>query len=790
MPDDEESIRRLITLLAGIGDRAGALRVYRDLAQRLEREYEAAPAPATQALIEQVRGSGLEPGYAAAPTSWRELQRQEPIQSRDPYSASGSEIEIESVARSTPTIAVLPFAFRGQPEFEYLSEGVADLLGLALGGTSYLDCIEPRTLLNWLSRNSPALQDTELFHAVGERFGVDLCVVGGIVQVGGRLRASAAIYDLAQPEEPRVQLTAEASVEEVFNLADRLATEIFVHGFGAPVGPLTRIAALTTDSLPALKSYLNGEQDFRAGRYTPAVEAFQRAVLEDPHFALAHYRMAVLAEWAGIIPLAESAAVRALQDAHRLPVNDRRLLMALHAYFEGDISTADVLYREVLAIYPDSVEAWAQLAKLKYYLNSLRGRRFIEAREPLERARALEPDNIITLVHLANMAVKEGRLNDVDELTRAVLQQLRQGDYTDYPLIVKVLRAFTLEDSKEKARLWTELEGGNEFTLFWSFNILTILLEDLESATRLAELMTHSSRPRHVQLFGRLMLAELEVARGRWSRARLEPDAAARLDQRVAAVYRAFLGTLGFQDLGHDGLRDLLESLYSSPSSRVESEVESTHWFTAHDSILEASRIHLLGLLHAKLGEPEQAESCALELESIKGRYSAVTHARDAACGIRAVLALQRDGDAATALSWLERCQLAAPMHAYIPSPLYGRLHERYLLAELLAELGRTSEAENWYAALGEDSPHGFRYLAPSHLRRAELLDDRGDHEAARAHYAHFVQIWRGADPELQPLVVAAADRLKNPTRKTPVGRQTAAGRIAKPPRLGLVPSR
>ena len=51
-------------------------------------------------------------------------------------------------------------------------------------------------------------------------------------------------------------------------------------------------------------------------------------------------------------------------------------------------------------------------------------------------------------------------------------------------------------------------------------------------------------------------------------------------------------------------------------------------------------------------------------------------------------------------------------------------------------------------------------FLAGSHKRLAELYDERGEREKARSHYAKFVELWKDADPELQPLVRAARERL------------------------------
>jgi DNA-binding SARP family transcriptional activator len=70
-PFDEEAHRRLIARLDAVGDRAGALRTYRTLAERLRRELGVAPSGQTRALIEELRTETPAPGaapVAPAPT--------------------------------------------------------------------------------------------------------------------------------------------------------------------------------------------------------------------------------------------------------------------------------------------------------------------------------------------------------------------------------------------------------------------------------------------------------------------------------------------------------------------------------------------------------------------------------------------------------------------------------------------------------------------------------------------------------------------------------------------------
>ncbi len=50
--------------------------------------------------------------------------------------------------------------------------------------------------------------------------------------------------------------------------------------------------------------------------------------------------------------------------------------------------------------------------------------------------------------------------------------------------------------------------------------------------------------------------------------------------------------------------------------------------------------------------------------------------------------------------------------------------------------------------------------LAGAHKRLGELYDAKGDREKAISHLSKFVELWKNADPELQPAVSDAKRRL------------------------------
>jgi tetratricopeptide (TPR) repeat protein len=50
--------------------------------------------------------------------------------------------------------------------------------------------------------------------------------------------------------------------------------------------------------------------------------------------------------------------------------------------------------------------------------------------------------------------------------------------------------------------------------------------------------------------------------------------------------------------------------------------------------------------------------------------------------------------------------------------------------------------------------------LAGSYKRLGELYEARGDRQKAMLYYTKFVELWKNADPELQPKVAEVKKRL------------------------------
>ena len=93
------------------------------------------------------------------------------------------------------------------------------------------------------------------------------------------------------------------------------------------------------------------------------------------------------------------------------------------------------------------------------------------------------------------------------------------------------------------------------------------------------------------------------------------------------------------------------------------------------------------------------------------------------------------------------------------------------LLAELYDDAGVPDSAIAYYVAYVDD-PWNFRFfvdgsgLGPSLERLGQLYEQQGDLMNAAVYYARFVELWKDADPELQPRVQAAQARLEEIVRQ------------------------
>jgi tetratricopeptide (TPR) repeat protein len=592
---------------------------------------------------------------------------------------------------------VLPFAVRGDPRYAYLGEGLVDLLATKLDGAGEIRTVDPRALLRFIGneRNGPPSPDEG--RRVAEHFGAARFLMGTLVEAAGRLEATASLYDLRGRAVAGVDALAE-SERQLFELVDELARHLLAAAGVSPGTRLTRIAALTTESLDALRAYLMGERELRAGRYFDAMEGFQSAVDADPSFALAHYRLAAAAAGCALPEAAREFAERGAGHSGRLSPHDQLVFRAQRAWLAGDVAAAESLYNTITGTYPDDVEALFHLGDLLFHMNPLRGRSAVESREAFERVLQLDPEHVAALVHLVRIAGIAGRRDEMLALADRVVRASPEGDQA---LAMRALRVFAGEDEEAMRALAAELQQARALTVAVAFADVALYSGNLRGAEMLARSFLQVARAPELRALCHTLLAHLALASGREDDVWIELAQAQALDAAWGLEMRGWFASLPSVQLStaeRQGIRDELAAWDATavpPSSFV--------IFAMHNELHPALRLWLLGLLDLRLGNVSSARGCAVQLGALAPDETGLVR------GMKAELeagAARLDGRPADALALLDASRPRLWFQLTVASPFFTLASRRWLRAELLRELGREEEAHGWYHSMAERSPY------------------------------------------------------------------------------------
>jgi DNA-binding SARP family transcriptional activator/tetratricopeptide (TPR) repeat protein len=803
-PLDDEAQHRLIAALAGAGERTAAIRQF-EAYERLLGAEGLRPLDETETLVEQVRSEAApgpphpahrQPDSRGNATGEATAARNPPATERPPRPRRGLAAVASAVvvlvllvaaivyrARvdpppASPTdIAVLPFSVRGDADAAYLAEGMVSLLATALDGPA-VRSVDARAVFGMVAQESGPVPGIEGGRRLAVRLGAGLFVLGDVIQVGDALRIEAAAYRAGGDNAPVTSAVATGVADRVFTLVDSLAVQLLA-GLGAADGDrLAHTAAVTTSSLEAFKAYLQGEADFRAGRFERSEERYLRAVEHDSTFAVAHYGLALARDWAAR-PHAVAAARTAARHADRLTSRDRALLLALQAYMAGDAREAERRYRAILARYPDDLDARMQLAEVLFHYGRPNGQPVAEAEDAWRRVLTYEPRNPAAVVHLARLAAADGRAALLDSLLGpfdsaepmadrrlaqvAAFRALAHGDTTELRSLVAHARGWEDAAAWQFAAYLTAFSDSPGLTrrvvqdlvdprrvpgmradLHWATALLHMENGQLTAAreARMAALAAQADAPdardrRTFELVTEWWMATLPLP---W------PDSAL-VRMRRAASTSALPGSSGQGELPPDDEGDPLWNTLLQLALRDTGR-------------LAAVRLYTVGVLSLRLGETATAAAAADSLDALAQSRPDdwFVNATDAELRARLAWRADRAADALRILDGIEPGSV--PLGVVNVVPFFALAHMRHLRGELLVAVGREAEAVEWLGGLGKLSVPEAPFRAVAQLRLARIHDALGNQTRAADHYARFVELWQAGDAVTRSLVEDARRRL------------------------------
>jgi tetratricopeptide (TPR) repeat protein/tRNA A-37 threonylcarbamoyl transferase component Bud32 len=471
---------------------------------------------------------------------------------------------------------------------------------------------------------------------------------------------------------------------------------------------------VTTSSYEALKAYSEGARAFDIEHDMPkAIPLLRRAVAIDTGFATAWRKLGTALNNSFYSPAAaESATTKAYQLRARLSENERYL--AEGYYFQRGAGRnrprAIAAYQALL----DRGDTAYAANNMGVAYTSMRD--YAKAESLYRMSMRVNPDNNIPLPNLINVLVDQGKRAAVDSMME--------------------LEAKRLPNSASHAYHVTGIPYVNG---------------EYDRAEQLLDSIHRTSKNLETRVGTSAGIAELLAVRGRLRESerryqQMMSESAELGNSNPAAADSANLVVLDawFRNQGPRAVARLDAALAAHPLSALPQEDRP---------------YGLLARVYSAAGRPDRARAILADFTGLKDtsfvrRREPMMHQ---ALG-EIALAERRYGDAITEF---RRGDLEADGRPTGGEPL--RIH--FNLGRAFDLSNQTDSAIAHFEAYVQ-TPEFSRIdtdvdaLAGIHKRLGELYDAKGDREKAISHLSKFVELWKNADPELQPAVADAKRRL------------------------------
>ena len=660
---------------------------------------------------------------------------------------------------SPTAIAVLPFSVSGGEAVAFLKNGIVDLLSSNLDGAGLLRSVDPRALLNYIAHSGVSEMSPDFGRDVAEHFGAGLFMLGSVFESGGQVRIIASLYGFDHSLKKEIRATAEGKENQAIQIIDDLTKKLIEEMNLSKGDRLTSIAATTTNSVPALKAYLEGLDDEISGNFLPAYEAYKNAIVEDSTFALAWYKMSFVAHiWLMQNDKACEAFNKAFKYKDRLSDHDNLKLYALQAELNGNVVKAQQLYHDLTYKYPDDINAWFNLNSCYLHWGSILGQdnALIESEKALKRCIFLEPANNSFYQQLLSNYMNQRNVEKSNILLKK-MQELKVSH--DYLWMVTAPWGFIIGDRMLQKKTVEEARLKRTVDIMGAIINTATQTNDPFDAIAFANLLTKPSQAPYHRGNGHTMKALIYMAKGQKNNALKEVALAKSFTPAIAHIYRALFFTLPYFPFSKDNIRAENKLLIDWDAAN-EPLIEDVRFpINAHKYTFEHLRLYLLGLLNVGLDEFSLARQYAANIVSLETPADEISIMENLAAGIRSKIEWQKQ-NIETALSILEQQKIKVRFPLMHGSPFYTIANERYLRAELLYTLEKYEEALAYFNTLTY-SIFDILYLAPSHLKQGEIYEKLGQYEKAKKHYNRFIDLWQDCDPELRLMVEKAKQRLK-----------------------------
>ncbi|MGI8497380.1 MAG: protein kinase domain-containing protein, partial [Gemmatimonadaceae bacterium] len=562
-------------------------------------------------------------------------------------------------------------------------------------------------VLTRMKRPASSRLDFALAREIAQRDGVKAVVTGDIRSAGPTYIISAQLVSAATGEPLAAIRETAGSEREILSAIDRVSKRLrerigeSLRSIQASE-PLDRV---TTTSMAALQKYSQANHAWGVrGDYDRAVALLSEAIELDSGFAMAYRKLGTYADQMGDAQRSVDALTKAY--AHRDRLTERERLLAEGSYYltvANDPKRMIAPLRSLVESYPDDFIGWNNLSVAYSILGNHE-----QAERAIREALRVDPADATAMGNLVDEELAQNKMAGVDSMLR--LLATRRPDHPQNAYYASLL-ASKRGEYAEAESVVVRFRSQHPELAFYPYRALYRIGTLRYLRGRLQE--------------GRRVLEERTAFLDAHDRPALA------LDNEIGIA----IATLWFERDTAAGLERVRAALAKRPI----------------DSLRVIDRPYAsLVTAYAMAQRPDLARATLEQLQRVLPGTLPTNAARDLTVA-RGTLAEaeHRYADGATEFrkfgdeTGCEGCIMSEigrmSDEAGQPDSAIAQ-YERYL---------STTVAEKYYFL------DPFR-LGPLHKRLGELYEQRGDIRLARSHYTAFVELWKDADPVLQPAILSA----------------------------------
>jgi tetratricopeptide (TPR) repeat protein len=467
---------------------------------------------------------------------------------------------------------------------------------------------------------------------------------------------------------------------------------------------------VSTPSLSALQKYVAGNRALEIeGDFPKGAALLEEAIALDSGFAMAYRKLA--AELRNR-DMSRARSVAAIEKAyeHRDRLSDAERYLTIAAYYNWgpapDRAKIISAYESLLDLQPDNVTALNNLA-IQYRYR----RDYAKAEELAKRALAVQSATGVFYNNLAYSQMEQGKLREAQQTVDLAAQNLPRNSLS------------------AQLRMTTAMARGQ-------FDSAVVIMDSLRRA-RSNDLDTQNA--------ANWYLALIAITRGQLADgmrlSRQSNDAALRLGTPNAALMSLL------DDAEVSGW-------FRGDKQRAERALEQALIAQPVDSLPPLDRPYeRLVWISSLAGRPDRAKAMLAGFDKTRANAGTIDDeaARHRMLGHIAA-AEKRYDDAvreyrAADVGSCVACALPNIARAY---DLAGNADSATAVFERYIDAPKSGERIEFDALA----------LAGAHKRLGELYEAKGERQKAASHYATFVDLWKNADPELQPHVREVKEKL------------------------------